>query len=169
VVVATSQGYTVPGIITISSWEPELAASSDGHAIALHADNTLVSSTSPAQRGEMITVFLTGMGSTDPPVSAGAAGPAELLARVRALPVVTVGGKSADISYAGLTPGLVGLYQISFTIPCSSSSMVRAGLRAPRRSPGHQDMPRSASLVGLTQRGVIPQNNSTRECSFMTQ
>jgi hypothetical protein len=27
-------------------------------------------------------------------------------------------------------------------------------------------MPRSVSLVGLAQRGVIPQNNSTLECSF---
>jgi hypothetical protein len=30
-------------------------------------------------------------------------------------------------------------------------------------------MPRSVSLVGLARRGVIPQNNSTSECSFMTQ
>jgi hypothetical protein len=30
-------------------------------------------------------------------------------------------------------------------------------------------MPRSASLVGLARTGVIPQNNSTSECSFMTQ
>ncbi len=27
-------------------------------------------------------------------------------------------------------------------------------------------MPRSVSLVGLARRGVIPQNNSTRECFF---
>ena len=27
-------------------------------------------------------------------------------------------------------------------------------------------MPRSVSLVGLAQSGVIPQNNSTSECSF---
>jgi len=30
-------------------------------------------------------------------------------------------------------------------------------------------MPRSVSLVGLARRGVIPQNNSTSECYFMTQ
>src|SRR5437773_2831156 len=51
-------------------------------------------------------------------------------------------------------------------IPCSSSSKARAGLRAPRRSPGPLYMPRSVSLVGLARRGVIPQNNSTSECSF---
>src|ERR1700704_6169866 len=53
-------------------------------------------------------------------------------------------------------------------IPCSSSSKVCAGLRAPRRSPGPLYMPQSVSLVGLARRGVIPQNNSTSKCSFMT-
>ena len=55
------------------------------------------------------------------------------------------------------------------TIPCSSSSGVRADRRAPRRWPGPRDMPRSASVVGLAKRGVIPQNNSTPQCSFLTQ
>ena len=55
------------------------------------------------------------------------------------------------------------------TIPCSSSSKACAGQRAPRRSPGPPYMPRSASLVGLARRGVIPQNNSTPNCLFITQ
>src|SRR5882757_4611276 len=54
-------------------------------------------------------------------------------------------------------------------IPCSSSSKVHAGLGAPRRSPGPRYMPRSVFLVGLARRGVIPQNNSTSKCYFMTQ
>src|ERR1700689_918520 len=45
--------------------------------------------------------------------------------------------------------------------PCSNSSTVSVGLRAPRLSPGPQYMPRSVSLVGLARKGVIPQNNST--------
>ena len=51
----------------------------------------------------------------------------------------------------------------------SSSSAARAGLRAPRRSPGRPCMPRSVALVGLARRGMIPQNNSTSDCYFMTQ
>src|SRR5882762_11816726 len=42
------------------------------------------------------------------------------------------------------------------TIPCSSSSRVCAGRRAPRRWPDPRYMPRSASVVGLAKRGVIP-------------
>ncbi len=41
--------------------------------------------------------------------------------------------------------------------------------RAPRLSPGHPYMPRSASPVGLARKGVIPQNKFTSKCSFMTQ
>src|SRR5215475_8977251 len=50
--------------------------------------------------------------------------------------------------------------------PCNSPTEARPGLRAPRHSPDPLYMPRSVSPVGLAQSGVIPQNNSTRECSF---
>src|SRR5215475_9713760 len=50
--------------------------------------------------------------------------------------------------------------------PCNNPSPVRVGLRAPRRSPGPQYMPRSASPVGLARRVLRPQNNSTPDCYF---
>src|SRR5215468_5795802 len=50
--------------------------------------------------------------------------------------------------------------------PCNNPSAVRVGLGAPRRSPGPQYMPRSASPVGLARRVLRPQNNSTPDCCF---
>src|SRR5262249_23141278 len=50
--------------------------------------------------------------------------------------------------------------------PCNNPSAVRVGLRAPRRSPGPQYMPRNASPVGLARRVLRPQNNSTPDCCF---
>src|SRR5580700_10026299 len=44
----------------------------------------------------------------------------------------------------------------AITTQCSSSSTACAGRHAPRRQPGPQYMPRSASAVGLAKRGVIP-------------
>ena len=49
---------------------------------------------------------------------------------------------------------------------CSSSSKAYSGPHAPRRSPGPLCMPRSASLVGLARRGVIPQNKFIPKCFF---
>ena len=34
---------------------------------------------------------------------------------------LTVGGKTAAVSYAGLAPGNAGLYQINFTVPSGLS------------------------------------------------
>ncbi len=67
----------------------------------------------------------------------------------------------------GVQPSAQHSYALLATIiPCSSSSGECAGRRAPRRWPGPRYMPRSASVVGLAKRGVIPQNNSTPECCF---
>src|ERR1700730_9091414 len=57
----------------------------------------------------------------------------------------------------------------AITIQCSNSSEACAGRRAPRHLPSPPYMPRSASAVGLAKRGVIPQNNSTSNCLFITQ
>src|SRR5919106_2145607 len=59
--------------------------------------------------------------------------------------------------------------RLATTSPCSSSSTVYVGQHVLRHSPGPPCMPRSASPVGLARRVVIPQNNSTRLCSFITQ
>src|SRR5262252_3032790 len=50
--------------------------------------------------------------------------------------------------------------------PCINPSAVRVGLRAPRRSPGPQYMPRSASPVGLARRVLRPPPNSPPDCCF---
>ena len=44
--------------------------------------------------------------------------PADVISRVQ----VTVDGQPADVLFAGLTPGGVGLYQINFVVPASARS-----------------------------------------------
>jgi uncharacterized protein (TIGR03437 family) len=36
-------------------------------------------------------------------------------------PVVTIGGSTAAVSFAGLTPGSVGLYQIDVDVPADAA------------------------------------------------
>ncbi len=67
--------------------------------------------------GNVITVYATGMGATDPPVDAGAESPSSPLARTRVQPVVRVGGRAATVQFSGLAPGLVGVYQLNAAVP----------------------------------------------------
>jgi uncharacterized protein (TIGR03437 family) len=57
------------------------------------------------------------MGATNPPVKSGNPAPGSPLAMVPSKVVVTVDTQPAVVSFAGLTPGGIGLYQINFAVP----------------------------------------------------
>jgi uncharacterized protein (TIGR03437 family) len=69
----------------------------------------------PAHAGDILTVYGVGWGATTPAAVVGslAAGAATITGQH----TLTVGGKTADVSYAGLSPTFSGLYQINFTVP----------------------------------------------------
>jgi uncharacterized protein (TIGR03437 family) len=88
-----------------------------GYGDAVHQDGTLVNAQHPAQIGETVSIFLTGLGMVNPLISDGAAGPDSPLSLTTNIPTAYVGGTQASLSYAGLAPELAGLYQINMTIP----------------------------------------------------
>jgi uncharacterized protein (TIGR03437 family) len=122
VIVVANGALTIPESIQLEAVQPGIAAFPDGLVIAQHADLSLVSADNPAQPGEFLVIYLAGLGKTDNPVVSGEASPANPLARPLDTPVLRIGGQQADIFFAGLTPGLVGLYQINFQVPESASS-----------------------------------------------
>jgi uncharacterized protein (TIGR03437 family) len=77
----------------------------------------LVTPSNPVHPEDAIVIFATGMGRTSPLVEAGAAAPSEPLAMVAVQPDVVLGGVTLPVLYAGLVPGLVGVYQINATVP----------------------------------------------------
>jgi uncharacterized protein (TIGR03437 family) len=77
---------------------------------------------SPAARGETITLWATGFGPTSPGVSAGKTPPAESIAYVTAFPSVQIGGVPASVYAAALNPQALGLYQVIVTVPSSAPS-----------------------------------------------
>lgn len=101
-----------------------------GLAAALHATTgQLITASNPAQGGEYISVYLTGLGTVTPPVNDGALGPSTALSLAD---VNTAGnlfvyfndygakgtvGNQGTIQFAGLAPGLAGLYQINVQVP----------------------------------------------------
>jgi uncharacterized protein (TIGR03437 family) len=81
--------------------------------------NRLVDSANPAKAGDVVVVYCTGLGATNPAVRSGEAAPTPpaALAKVTTPVSVTVGGQPAVVQYAGLTPGYAGLYQVNVQVP----------------------------------------------------
>jgi uncharacterized protein (TIGR03437 family) len=117
VIVSANGALTTPQPIQLSTATPGLAALSDGTLIAQHSNGSLVSQTAPAMGGEYLVVYLAGLGQTTVPVASGAASPSSPLAMPSATPVLTINGTQYPTLFAGLTPGLVGLYQMNFQVP----------------------------------------------------
>jgi uncharacterized protein (TIGR03437 family) len=108
---------TAPGVFTQNS-------DGTGAGVIVHSNNSLVTSTNPAKKGETVTIYLSGLGAVSPPVADGAAGPVSPLSNTVETVSVTIGNVSAVVSYAGLAPGFPGLYQINATVP---SNLVGSG------------------------------------------
>ena len=85
--------------------------------LAQNADLSLNSVSDPARVGTYITAYLTGQGDLDIPLATGAAAPATPLSRPKAPVSVTIGGAAAEVYFAGMTPGLIGVCQLNVQIP----------------------------------------------------
>jgi len=82
----------------------------------LHTNFHLANTANPAKPGETVLVYCTGLGAVSPRPGDGAAGNGE---HTVTMPNVTIGGLSAHVSFGGLAPGFVGLYQINADVPDS--------------------------------------------------
>ena len=69
----------------------------------------------PAHSGDILTAYGVGWGATSPAAVVGSLAPGA--ANITGDHTLTIGGKTAKVSYAGLTPTYAGLYQINFTVP----------------------------------------------------
>jgi len=124
VIVSANGALTLPDTIDVAPVSPGVNTLPDGTTlIAQHADFSLVDTSHPARPGEILTIYLAGMGATTPSIASGQPAPlAGPFSLVTVPPLVTVDGQNATILYAGLTPGGVGLYQINFQVPSNARS-----------------------------------------------
>jgi uncharacterized protein (TIGR03437 family) len=87
-------------------------------AAAFHAGTGVAADLDhPAAVGETLEIYGLGLGVTNPMVQAGAASPASPPARALQTPQLQIGGKDALVAFAGLTPGLAGVYQVNAIVP----------------------------------------------------
>lgn len=117
VIVTTNGAVSAPQPIQLAQATPGIAAFPDGTVIAQHADGSLVSATSPATPGEYLVMYLLGLGDTNTPVTSGDASPSSPLAEPLDTPTLLLNNSPIPVAFSGLTPGLVGLYQMNFQVP----------------------------------------------------
>jgi len=106
---------TTPGIFSQT-------ANGIGYGAIEHADGSLVTPDNPAQIGETVQAFLAGLGDTLPELMDGNPAPTDSFTRTSNAIAADVTGVPATVTFAGLAPGFVGLYQVNVTIPSGISS-----------------------------------------------
>ncbi len=92
-------------------------ASAPVPTIVRYGDGRMVTPSNPIRPEDHIVIYLTGMGRTNPAIDAGVPSPADPPATTLVPPDLHLAGVGLPVSYAGLAPGQVGVYQINAFVP----------------------------------------------------
>jgi uncharacterized protein (TIGR03437 family) len=107
VAVTSASGNAIEAA-TLTAVAPEIFTISASQAAITNQDNTLNTASNPAARGSSIVIYGTGFGNVG---SAAGVNP------VKTAMFVMFAGAALTPSFAGLTPGSLGLYQVNVAIP----------------------------------------------------
>jgi uncharacterized protein (TIGR03437 family) len=117
-VVVTLNQSSASTTVRVVEASPGIFVSADGFAIAQRTNGSLVSEVWAVSPGDNLTIYGTGIGTVNPPVTSGQpAGSGPSLSSSALMYSATIGGINAPISFVGLTPGLAGLMQINLQVP----------------------------------------------------
>lgn len=121
-------------ILTVSAFGPAIFSADStgsGQGTILIANTSIFAAPSgsiagvqarPAQRGELISIFCTGLGPVTNRPAEGVPAQANPTSETLNPPTVTIGGIVASVDFAGLAPGFVGLYQVNVRVPSGAST-----------------------------------------------
>jgi beta-glucosidase len=113
-----------PQTLTLAAFAPGIfSINSQGTGQGAIQDTIyeIVDTAGPAIPGiTTIVIYCTGLGPVTNQPATGSPAPSNPLAVTTTLPDVTIGGIPAHVLFSGLTPGLVGVYQINALVPGSA-------------------------------------------------
>jgi uncharacterized protein (TIGR03437 family) len=112
---------SVPEQLVIASAQPGVFTVNEqgtGQGVIFKSDGvTLAQPGTPANSGETVVIYSTGLGAVSPAVPDGTPAPPSPLSNTVNLVTVTIGGQNAAVAFSGLTPGFPGLYQVNAVVP----------------------------------------------------
>jgi len=115
-IVRKGSTFSLPEPVTVEVAQPAIFTSDGSRGIiAGYKPNG-----QPAQvvtAGDVIVIYCTGLGPVNPPVPAGAAAPVDPLSRTTNEVKLTIGGRDAQVLFAGLAPTFTGVYQVNAIVP----------------------------------------------------
>ena len=131
-----------PGIFTIDASGTGQGAILIGNTGQLAAAAGRIPGTDsrPAKPNEYVTIYCTGLGTVTNPPATGVKAPASPLSFTTTTPTVTIGGAPAQVTFSGLAPSFVGLYQVNVQIP--------------ENTPTGSAVPVAMSIGGMTSKAV---------------
>jgi uncharacterized protein (TIGR03437 family) len=125
--VSSSGQTSAPQDLTLATFAPGIFsanAQGTGQGAILDSSYSLVDASNPATAGTTyILIYCTGLGPVSNPPASGSPATSSPPSETTTTPTVTIGNVPAQIvSFSGLAPGYVGLYQVNAQVPAGAPS-----------------------------------------------
>ena len=124
VLVRRGLSYSLPESVLVAPSQPAIFTTSgtgegQGHVYGFTEEGLpqRADITRPVRAGDTLVFYAAGLGGVDRTMQAGTAAPANPPAMVSGELIVKVNGVPARVLFAGLAPGLVGVYQLNIQVP----------------------------------------------------
>jgi uncharacterized protein (TIGR03437 family) len=114
----STSGTFQANVLAIQPGIFETVTGSERRAVVIKSDGSFVTADNRAVRGENATMFLTGLGVTTPALRTNNAGAGQ---RVAGSLTVGVNNQGVPLVSATAAPGMIGIYQVTFTIPLDTT------------------------------------------------
>jgi uncharacterized protein (TIGR03437 family) len=121
---------SIPVILNISPYAPGIFTGGDGTPIVVnYRTGGLISATQPVRTGDVLIIYATGLGPISNPPTSGSPTPLDKLYPLAVPLTVAFGNTTVTADFAGLVPGLIGVYQVNVTVPVLLSGQTTLQLR----------------------------------------
>jgi len=125
VTVTTSSGTSATFMATVSQYAPAFfdwpnnqpVATRQDYSYAVKAGTFAGATTVPAKPGDVLILWSTGFGPTNPAAPVGVAVPSDKAYATSSTPTVTINNNPVKVYGAALASGAAGLYQIAIQVP----------------------------------------------------